>query len=84
MYILGYLPGNGRVFLGDKDLNIVSYHLPLSVLEYQTAVMRRDFAAADTVMPTIPQDQRARVAHFLEKQGFKEQALVVSTDLEHK
>lgn len=27
---------------------------------------------------------RTRVAHFLEKQGFKQQALAVSTDPEHR
>lgn len=36
------------------------------------------------IMPSIPRDQRARVAQFLEKQGFKEQALVVSTDSDHR
>ena len=36
------------------------------------------------VLPTIPKDQRNRVAHFLEKQGFKPQALAVTCDPEHK
>jgi coatomer subunit beta' len=54
--------------LGDKELNVVSYSLLLSVLEYQTAVMRGDFETADRVLPTIPRSQRTRVAHFLEKQ----------------
>ena len=31
-----------------------------------------------------PKEQRTRVAHFLEKQGFKPQALAVTTDPEHK
>ena len=36
------------------------------------------------MLPTIPKDQRNRVAHFLEKQGFKPQALAVTCDPEHK
>lgn len=32
----------------------------------------------------MPKEHRTRVAHFLEKQGFKEQALQVSTDAEHR
>src|SRR6218665_1951646 len=68
MYILGYIPKDNRVYLGDKELNVVSYSLLLSVLEYQTAVMRRDFETADKVLPTVPREQRTRVAHFLEKQ----------------
>lgn len=46
--------------------------------------MRKDFATADRVLPSIPKEHRTRVAHFLEKQGFKQQALAVSTDPEHK
>uniref|UniRef100_A0A8C5QFQ3 Coatomer subunit beta' n=1 Tax=Leptobrachium leishanense TaxID=445787 RepID=A0A8C5QFQ3_9ANUR len=84
MYLLGYIPKDNRLYLGDKELNIVSYSLLVSVLEYQTAVMRRDFSMADKVIPTIPKEQRTRVAHFLEKQGFKQQALAVSTDPEHR
>lgn len=68
MYLLGYIPKDDRLYLGDKELNIVSYSLLVSVLEYQTAVMRRDFSMADKVLPTIPKEQRTRVAHFLEKQ----------------
>ena len=36
------------------------------------------------VLQTVPKEQRTRVAHFLEKQGFKRQALAVSQDLDHK
>ena len=84
MYLLGYIPKDNRLYLGDKELNVVSFSLLLSVLEYQTAVMRRDFDTADKVLPTIPREQRTRVAHFLEKQGFKTQALAVTCDPEHK
>ena len=49
MYLLGYIPKDNRLYLGDKELNVVSYSLLLSVLEYQTAVMRRDFETADKV-----------------------------------
>jgi len=84
MYLLGYVPKDNRIYLGDKELNVISFCLQLSVLEYQTAVMRRDFERADVVLPTIPKEHRTRVAHFLEKQGFKSQALQVSTDADHK
>lgn len=84
MYLLGYIPKDNRVYLGDKELNVVSFSLLVSVLEYQTAVMRRDFETADKVLPTVPREHRTRVAHFLEKQGFKSQAMAVTCDSEHK
>lgn len=50
----------------ESDVSIFS--LQLSVLEYQTAVMRSDFDTADRILPTVPSHYRTRVAHFLEKQ----------------
>ncbi|UYV80691.1 COPB2 [Cordylochernes scorpioides] len=82
LYLLGYR--DNRLFLGDKELGVVSYGLLQSVLAYQTAVMRGDFETADSILPVVPRDQRTRVAHFLEKQGFKKQALAVSTDPDHR
>ena len=38
-YILGYLPKENRVFLGDKEMNVISYSLLLSVMEYQVNSM---------------------------------------------
>jgi hypothetical protein len=52
--------------------------------QYQTAVMRRDFDTADKVLPKFPKKQRTRVSHFLEKQGFRKQALAVGSDPEHR
>ena len=50
MYLLGYIPKDNRLYLSDKDMNVVSYSLLLSVLEYQTAVMRQDFDTAKQVL----------------------------------
>ncbi|GAA38251.2 Coatomer subunit beta' [Clonorchis sinensis] len=84
MHLLGYLAKENRVYLSDRDLQIASYSLLLSVLEYETAVMRGDFSAADTIFPSIPKEQRTKVAQFLEKQGFRSQAMRVTTDVDHK
>jgi coatomer subunit beta' len=35
MYILGYIPGDNRLYLSDKELHVISFQLLLSVLEYQ-------------------------------------------------
>lgn len=84
MYLLGYMPTSSALCLCDKELQLCTFSLTVSVLEYQTAVMRSDFDTADQLLTQLPHDQRARVAHFLEKQGFRQQALTVSTDPEHK
>ena len=36
MYLLGYIPKDNRLYLGDKELNVVSYSLLLSALRWNT------------------------------------------------
>jgi coatomer subunit beta' len=84
MYLLGYVPGHNRLYLVDKNLNMVCYTLQLSVINYQTAILRQDFEAAEKLLPGIPTEARERVSQFLESQGLKEQALQVSTDTDHR
>lgn len=84
LYLLGYLPNHGRVYLVDKELTVYSYALSLAVLEYQTAILRKDFADADKILERVPAEQRNRIARFLETQDQKRLALDVSTDPDHK
>jgi coatomer subunit beta' len=69
MYLLGYLSKEGRVYLIDKAGAVVSYALLLAMVEYQTAVVRRDFAAANRILPDIPRELHNSVARFLEGQA---------------
>jgi len=84
LYLLGYIPAHNRVYLADKDMNVFSYTLSLSLVEYQTAVLRGDMDAAAEILPTVPKEQRNKVATFLESKGLKELALQVTTDPDHK
>jgi len=84
MYLLGYIPRDGRLYLADKDVNIVSFALSLSVVEYQTVVLRGDMEAAAELLESVPLDQRNKIARFLEGQGYKELALEIATDPEHR
>ncbi|KAJ1478120.1 coatomer WD associated region-domain-containing protein, partial [Baffinella frigidus] len=61
MYLLGYMAKENRLYMIDKEFNIVSYELLLSVLEYKTCVVRGDFATAATILPAIPADHRNKV-----------------------
>merc|ERR1712137_1424475 len=80
MYPIGYAPKQSRIYCADKSVNLVSYSLDLSIINYQTAILRDDFEAADQILPKIPMDQRNRIAQFLEKQGHSEMALNIATD----
>ncbi len=84
MYLLGYIPRDNRLYLLDKSLNVVSYSLHLSIINYQTAILRGDLDTASKILPKIPNEHRNRIAQFLDTQGLKEQALEVSIDPDHK
>ena len=82
MYLLGYLARESRVYLSNKQHSIFSYQLLTSILEYQTAVLRNDFEAANELLASgaIPKKEYNNISRFLESQGFKEEALQVADD----
>lgn len=84
MYLLGYLPKEDRVFLMDSSLNVYSYRVLLTVLQFQTAVVRQDMETASALLPDIPESEYSSVARFLESQGMKEQALEISRDQDQR
>ena len=71
LFLLGYLAKEGRLYLSDKDMNVVSYKLQTAIINYQTAILRGDLDAAERFLPKIPDGDRNRVAQFLEGQGLK-------------
>lgn len=83
-YVLGYLPRDGRVFVCDRDVVVSSFALSVSVIEYQTLVLRGEIDAANETLSDIPVEQHNKIARFLEGQGYKEQALEIATDSEHR
>lgn len=68
-YLLGYLPKDDRVYLIDKHHHIVSFSLLLSILIYETAIVRGDFEGARTALQSIPVEHHDKLARFLEGQG---------------
>jgi coatomer subunit beta' len=84
MYVLGYLARDGRIYLCDKDVKIVSFALSVAVVEFQTLVLRGELESAMEMLPDIAQDQKSKIARFLEGQGYKEEAFEVATDPEHR
>mmetsp|Transcript_30894 Transcript_30894/g.95593 ORF Transcript_30894/g.95593 Transcript_30894/m.95593 type:complete len:598 (+) Transcript_30894:1151-2944(+) len=84
LFMLGYLPREDRVYFMDRSRNVVSYRVLLSVLQYQTAVVRCDFDAANAILPAIPESEHSSIARFLEAQGHKDVALQVSKDKDHR
>ena len=81
---MGYLPKEDRVFLMDNARNVVSFRILLSVLQFQTAVVRGDMESANALVPTLPESEHSTVARFLESQGLKDEALSLTKDPDQK
>jgi coatomer subunit beta' len=84
MYVLGYLARDGRIYLCDKDVGVTSFALSLALVEFETLVLREDLESAMAMLPEVADDQKGKIARFLEGQGHKEEALQVATDPEHR
>jgi len=56
----------------------------LALVEYQSAIMRKDFDAAQGYFAQLPESLHNRVARFLENQGYAAEALQISKDDEHR
>jgi len=86
MYMLGYVGRENRVYLCDKQMNVTSYVLLTSILEYQTWVLRGNFEEANTILNSgsIPKEENNKISRFLESQGYREEALEVANDPEQK
>ncbi|CAM6085087.1 unnamed protein product [Calypogeia fissa] len=84
MYLLGYLASQSHVYLIDKEFNVMSYTLLLSLIEYKTLVLRGDLEMAEEILPTIPKEHLNSVAQFLESRGMLEDALEVATDADYR
>lgn len=54
MYLLGYLASQSRVYLIDKQFNVVGYKVLLALIEFKTLILREDIEAATQILPDIP------------------------------
>lgn len=47
--LLGYLSSINRILLMNKSFQLISYNFPLSFINYQVAILKRDFQSAEKV-----------------------------------
>lgn len=84
VFLLRYMARDNRVYAVDRSLNIVSFTVPLPVLEYQTVVLRGDLELAASLLDNVALSDRPKLARFLEKQDLTDVALQVTTDQDHR
>lgn len=86
-FLLGFLGKYNRVYLMDKNYNIVSYQLHIAVMQYETAIANDDLEAAAQFLNDVPEAFHTKLAQFLDRQNrteLKEIALSITKDPEHR
>lgn len=80
-YLLGFLPGEQRIYLTDQDLQISSYAIMPSLITFQSAVLTGgDLTKSLGLLESIPVNYHARLAVFLQRRGYLREALKISPD----
>jgi coatomer subunit beta' len=70
--------------LCDKNFNIVSYSLLISVVNYQSAILNDDIHGAEIYLKDIPESHYSKLAKFLENNDKKDLAFEITPDQDHK
>jgi len=47
--LLGYLASSNKIYLMDKSYNLISYSFPASFVNYQMAILKKEFQKAEKV-----------------------------------
>ena len=79
-FILGYDGKQNRLYMVDKNFNIYSYALLLSVINYQAAILNQEVELAEKLFKDVPETSYQKVAKFLEHNDFKELAFKITPD----
>jgi len=64
----------------DKNFNIISFSLLLSVVNYQSAIMNEDVHGAQIYFKDIPATYYQKLAKFLENNDRKDMAFEITPD----
>lgn len=86
-FLLGYLSKYNRIYLLDKEYNVISYQLHVSVMQYESAILAGDLELAAQQLAEVPKEFYNKLAQFLDRQGkseLKEIAITLTNDPEHK
>ena len=83
-HILGYDGKQNRLYLVDKNLNIYTHRLLLSVMNFQVCILNQQIDKARSYLTAIPESFHGKLSKFLELNGQKELAFQLTPDLDHK
>ena len=66
-FLLGHLESTNKLYLMNKELQLISYSFPYSFIKYQMAILDKDFSQAEKLLEKIPDSFNESIFKFLEK-----------------
>ena len=66
-FLLGYLESTNKLYLMNKNFQLISYSFPYNFIKYQMAILEKDFSSAEKLLKNIPESFNESVIKFLEK-----------------
>ena len=66
-FLLGYLESTNKLYLMNKNYQLISYTLPYNFIKYQMAIIDKDNSLAEKLLQKIPESFNESVIKFLEK-----------------
>ena len=83
-FLLGYLQATERLYLINKNFELISYNFPFSFVNYQIAIINKDFDKAEKILPNIPEHYNEKIISFLEKFNLTELSYKISKNQNQK
>ena len=66
-FLLGYLESTNKIYLMNKNFQLISYTFPYDFIKYQMAILEKDFTTAEKLLKKIPDSFNDAIIKFLEK-----------------
>ena len=66
-FLLGYLESTNKIYLMNKNFQLISYSFPYNFIKYQMAILEKDYPTAEKLLSKIPESFNESVIKFLEK-----------------
>ncbi|CAD8136859.1 unnamed protein product [Paramecium octaurelia] len=83
-FIIGYIQQQNKLYLIDKNYNIISYEVNSNVVEFQTQILKKQYPKAEEILQTIPLQYYDKLSKFLDTLNLKEWAYKLVQDTDHK
>lgn len=83
-FIIGYIAAQQRLYLFDRNFNVISFELLSTICKYQSLVGSSQLEGAEQLLQKIPEKHYDKLAKFLDQVDLKKEAFQIVKDSDHK